>query len=102
MLAMVIGLPVALIFAWAFEMTPEGLKRERDVNRSQSITAQTGRKLNTLIISVLIIAVGILVWDKFTGGQAGKEIAATSEQSIAVLPFTNMSDDSDHFADGLT
>jgi hypothetical protein len=99
---LLLGLPVALIFAWAFEMTPEGLKRERDVNRSQSITAQTGRKLNTLIISVLIIAVGILVWDKFTGGQAGKEIAATAEQSIAVLPFTNMSDDSDHFADGLT
>jgi TolB-like protein len=99
---LLLGLPVALIFAWAFEMPPEGLKRERDVNRSQSITAQTGRKLNTLIISVLIIAVGILVWDKFTGGQAGKEIAATAEQSIAVLPFTNMSDDSDHFADGLT
>jgi hypothetical protein len=51
--ALLLGLPVALILAWAFEMTPEGIKREKDVDRSQSITRTTGRKLDRLIIAVL-------------------------------------------------
>ena len=53
------GLPVALIIAWAFELTPEGLKREKDVDRSQSITAQTGRKLDRVIIGVLTAGGGL-------------------------------------------
>ena len=51
-----IGLPLALVFSWAYEMTPEGLKRERDVDRSQSITPQTGRRLDRLIVGVLILS----------------------------------------------
>ncbi|MDH5344497.1 MAG: adenylyl cyclase, partial [Gammaproteobacteria bacterium] len=54
---LLLGLPIALFFAWAFELTPEGLKREKDVDRSQSITRQTDRKLDRAIIGVLVVAV---------------------------------------------
>jgi adenylate cyclase len=60
-----VGFPFALFFAWAFEMTPEGIKKEKDVDRSQSITPQTGHKLNRTIIFVLVIALGYIAWDKF-------------------------------------
>ncbi len=102
---LLIGFPVALIFAWAFEMTPEGLKKERDVDRSKSIIHATGRKFDFAIIGVLAIAVGFLLFDKIYLGEVDKaadEIIATEHQSIAVLPFVNMSDDEDYFADGLS
>jgi hypothetical protein len=57
---LIMGFPIALILAWAYEITPEGLKKERDVDRSQSITGQTGRKLDFAIITVLILAVVLL------------------------------------------
>ncbi|MCZ6716353.1 MAG: adenylyl cyclase, partial [Gammaproteobacteria bacterium] len=60
-----IGFPFALIFAWAFEITPEGIKREKDVDRSDSITTHTGRKLDFMIIGALVIAVAFLLVDKF-------------------------------------
>ena len=102
---LVLGLPLALFFAWAYEITPEGVKREKDVDRSQSITTQTGRKLDFIIIGVLVVAVGFLLLDKFhlTGATpSSDEVVATERQSIAVLPFANMSDDNDNFADGLS
>lgn len=98
---LLLGLPIALVIAWAFEVTPEGVMLEKHVDRSESITSQTGRKIDYLIIGVLIIAVGFLVFDKFGGGSSPAATTGT-EQTIAVLPFVNMSDDSDHFADGLT
>ncbi len=52
-----LGFPLALIFAWAFELTPEGLKRERDVDRAASIVSRTGRKVDFVIIAVLSVAV---------------------------------------------
>ena len=55
---LMIGFPVALIFAWAYELTPEGLKKEKDVDRSESITHVTGRKLDFMIITVLVLALG--------------------------------------------
>ena len=64
-LLITIGLPVALFFAWAFEMTPEGVKREKDVDRSQSITKVTGQKLNNFIIGVLVVALTYFAIDKF-------------------------------------
>ena len=64
-LLVAIGLPVALFFAWAFEMTPEGVKREKDVDRSQSITNVTGQKLNNFIIGVLVVALTYFAIDKF-------------------------------------
>jgi TolB-like protein len=102
---LLLGLPLVLFVAWAFEVTPEGIKLEKNVDRSQSITAQTGRKLNRMIIGVLVVAVGFLLLDKFLLSESpppSGEIVATESQSIAVLPFVNMSDDADHFADGLS
>ncbi len=102
---LLLGLPLALFFAWAFEITPEGLKREKDVDRSQSITTQTGRKLDFIIIGVLVVAVGFLLVDKFYLSETVAdfdELVATETQSIAVLPFVNMSGDEDYFADGLS
>jgi len=57
LLLLALGFPLALFFAWAFELTAEGLKREKDVDRDQSITGQTGRKLDFFVIGVLVIAV---------------------------------------------
>ncbi|MDH3513060.1 MAG: adenylyl cyclase, partial [Gammaproteobacteria bacterium] len=62
---LVLGFPLAVFFAWAFELTPEGVKKEKDVDRSQSITEKTGRKLDRLIIGVLVVAIGWLLVDKF-------------------------------------
>jgi len=106
---LMLGLPLALFFAWAFEMTPEGVKREKDVDRSQSITATTGRKLDRVIIGVLVLALGWFAWDKFSGAPPAEidaEVvgAAATGSSVAVLPFVAMSTgpDDEYFADGLT
>jgi adenylate cyclase len=101
----ILGFPIAMIFAWAFEMTPEGVKHERDVDRTQSITQETGQKLNFTIIGLLVVAVAYLALDKFVL-EHDHEVVEThaAEPSIAVLPFTNMSDDASNefFADGIT
>ena len=61
---LVLGFFPALIFAWVYEMTPDGLKREVDVDRSQSQTPETGKKINTVIIVLLVIAIGGLIADR--------------------------------------
>ncbi len=112
MLFLAVGLPFALIFAWAFELTPEGLKLEKDVDRSQSVTRKTGRRLDFLIIGVLVVAVGTLLVDKFLLQESPDSMEIVAEDvadpaetspSIAVLPFVNMSADesSAYFSDGL-
>ena len=101
----VLGLPMALFFAWAFELTPEGIMLEKHVEREESITHQTGRKLDFVIIAVMAIALIYMVADKFIGEPEITEITETAvpeDKSIAVLPFVNMSDDKDYFADGLS
>ncbi|MDH4048853.1 MAG: hypothetical protein OEW68_13120 [Gammaproteobacteria bacterium] len=104
-----IGLVPALVFAWAFEMTPEGLKKESEVDRSGSITHSTGRKLNFVIIAFLVAAVGLLLIERQMNrapDSAAEAVAALSdsEKSIAVLPFVNMSSDTEQefFSDGIT
>ena len=108
---LILGFPLAVFFAWAFEMTPEGVKREKDVDRSQSITQTTGKKLNHLIIIVLVAAVGFLLMDKFVPKDMPEDTVAQEpavevevEKSVAVLPFVAMSNgpDDEYFADGLT
>ena len=105
---LILGLPLALLFAWAFELTPDGLKLEKNVNRDESITPRTGRKLDFIIIAVMAIALIYMVADKFIGEPETPEVTEIAEatvpadKSIAVLPFVNMSDDKDYFADGLS
>jgi len=70
MLFLLLGFPLAVLFAWAFELTPEGLKREKDVDRSKSITHTTGRKLDRAIIVVMALALGYFAWDKFLSSPA--------------------------------
>lgn len=104
---LVLGLPLAVFFAWAFELTPEGIKKEKDVDRSSSITSETGRKLNVLIIGVLVIAVAFLLYNRLPSRDASPppEIVATDKarMSIAVLPFENRSNrpDDEYFTDGI-
>ncbi|MDX1570441.1 MAG: hypothetical protein R3200_08150 [Xanthomonadales bacterium] len=103
-----IGLPAVLVFAWVYEMTPEGIKRETEVDRSQSVTAHTGRRLNAVIVVVLVLAVGFLGVSRFLAppnGDAGRGAAAGDEvsRSIAVLPFDDFSEagDQDYFSKGI-
>ena len=60
-----VGFVITLFFAWAFELTPEGVKRESEIDRNQSITHVTGQKLNYTIIALLVLALGYFAWDKF-------------------------------------
>ena len=99
-----IGFPFALLFAWAYELTPEGIKREGEVDRAQSITPRTGRKLNLVIIAMLAVAVGFLLIDRYVLDDAEPGESSPGHDSIAVLAFENLSNDSDqeYFSDGLT
>ena len=103
---LLIGFPFAMILAWAFEMTPGGIKREEDVDRSESATHSTGRKIDFGIIGLLAVALIAYVVTDIYFDQPGSESSATggADKSIAVLPFTSMSADpeNEYFSDGLS
>jgi TolB-like protein len=98
--ALTIGFPIAAVLAWAFELTPEGLVRSDEVAADESITRRTGRKLDFLIIGVLMVVITLLVTDRFWRRPVS---SSATGKSIAVLPFENLSRDPDNafFADGI-
>src|SRR3954454_20043827 len=101
----------ALIFSWAFELTPQGLRRDEDVAAEQSIAPQTGRRMDRMIIAVLVLALGYFAVDKFVLGPRrmaaqlpNEAVSVQNAKSIAVLPFVDMSQakDQEYFCDGIS
>lgn len=110
---LLLGFLPAMVFSWVFELTPDGIKRETEVEPTESITASTGQRLNVLIIAGLSLAVIVLLVDRFVDdvpqpgsaeSGASSPFATFNPRSIAVLPFDDFSPESDQgwFADGLT
>jgi len=104
----VLGFPIALVFSWAFEITPEGIKREEEVTPNESIAKRTGWKIVAITIIVAALAVGLFVFQQVRPRLTGKGISsganAVPEKSVAVLAFANLSDDkgSEYFSDGIS
>ena len=118
-IVLAVGFIPAVLFAWAFELTPEGLKRDKDVDLERSVTSQTGKRLDRVIVVILTVALAYFALDKFlidpardaeqfeTAREEGRiEAMVTSfgDRSIAVLPFTDMSPQNDqgYFSDGIS
>ena len=112
-----IGFIPALIFSWVFELTPQGLKRDEDVPPEQSIAPQTGRRMDRMIIAVLVLALGYFAVRQICpdaarrGGSTSVAARPSAEskpaarpKSVAVLAFANLSDDkgSEYFSDGIS
>ena len=120
-LLLALGLVPVLIFAWVYELTPDGLQREKDVDRAQSVTVATGKRINAVIVVLLVLAIASVVADRLipesvpvtespaqVGNSTDSEIVAEDaatidEASIAVLPFTDLSPEQDqrYLTDGI-
>jgi TolB-like protein/Flp pilus assembly protein TadD len=104
-IAAAIGFPFAMLFSWFYEWTPQGLQLESEISPNESITRQTGKKLDRWIIAILALAVVLLLADKFVLHKDAETATAlgASDKSIAVLPFDNLSRDPDnaYFAEGI-
>jgi len=111
---LLLGLPIAVIFAWAFELTPEGVVRTEAVPEGQSITGETGRKLDYALALGIVALVIVIVWQQYTAPveqaaspaavTGSSQVAAGNAASVAVLPFADMSPgrDQEYFSEGLS
>ena len=102
-LLLIIGFPVALTLAWAFELTPEGIMRTDDVPLGKSIRWTTGRKLDLVIIGILTVAIAFLLYLRFSPSHRRDRAAEIPRKSIAVMPFENLSSDKEnsYFTEGI-
>jgi TolB-like protein/Tfp pilus assembly protein PilF len=114
-LLLIVGFVPVVLFAWVYEMTPEGVKRQKDIDLDQSITAHTGKRINSLIIVLLLVAIAVVVLDRLLPETAPVAIPVATEvsnasdsitvpaKSIAVLPFADLSPggDQEYFSDGI-
>ncbi|MEJ2258310.1 MAG: hypothetical protein P8X98_15225, partial [Woeseiaceae bacterium] len=111
---LVLGFIPVVVFAWIYELTPEGVKRESEVDHEASITSHTGHRLNIAIVVLLAAAVGLFAWDRLTTrepasaspavqAQSSAAVSNGAPRSIAVLPFADMSAERDqaYFGDGI-
>ena len=108
MLVFALGFPLVLLFSWAFELTPEGVKREKDVTRDESITRQTAHKLDRMTVGLLFVVVMIVVAERMVPSADTPDPAVTTvevaEKSIAVLAFEDLSPEGnqEYFAEGIS
>ena len=106
-IVIIFGFPVALIFSWAFEITPEGIKLESEIEPNKSIARRTGRKIVAVTIALAVVAAGLFVYQLVRSNNAvaprQSEAATVPNKSIAVLPFDNLSRDPDnaYFCEGV-
>jgi TolB-like protein/Tfp pilus assembly protein PilF len=107
-IVIIFGFPVAVIFSWAFEITPEGIKLESEIEQSKSITRRTGRKVVAVTSALAVVAAGLLVYQLVRSKapvtpRQSEAATVTPNKSIAVLPFDNLSRDPDnaYFCEGV-
>ncbi|MEO6871893.1 MAG: tetratricopeptide repeat protein [Chthoniobacterales bacterium] len=97
------GFPIAIVVAWAFEMTPSGLKRTEDVSPNEFVPQWSRRKFSAMIATVALLAGALLVFQIWRSQSEASAPTAPPAKSIAVLPFDNLSRDPDnaYFTEGV-